>query len=136
MKAVRLLIGVIALVLVVVGVAVAIVLGPDDTWGGEPAVLPDSAPVIATTPQLLNVAGAELRVSATTDEGEAFVGAGHPVHVQDYVRDVERTEITQLSADGVGAMVRLKRPGARSGACASRCRHPRRPGCRARCRPP
>lgn len=102
MKAVRLLIGVIALVLVVVGVAVAIVLGPDDTWGGEPAVLPDSAPVIATAPQLLNVAGAELRVSATTDEGEAFVGAGHPVHVQDYVRDVERTEITQLSADGVG----------------------------------
>ena len=60
----RLLTGLVATLLLLGGVAVAILLGPDDTWGGEPAALPDSAPVIATAPQLLNVAGIDLVVSA------------------------------------------------------------------------
>ncbi|MFX4285889.1 hypothetical protein ACQBJO_10895 [Janibacter sp. G349] len=102
MKALRLLTGLVATLLLLGGVAVAILLGPDDTWRGEPAALPDSAPVIATAPQLLNVAGIDLVVSARASTGEVFVGAGHPVHVQDYLDGVTHTEIDELSADGVG----------------------------------
>ncbi|KRE37858.1 hypothetical protein ASG73_09555 [Janibacter sp. Soil728] len=108
MKAARILVGTIAVVLVVVGVAVAILLGPDDTWGGEPTALPDdAAPIVATAPRLLNVAGLDLVVNATAVEGEAFVGASHPVHVQDYLGGVTRTEITGLSADGIGGSQQL-----------------------------
>lgn len=108
MKAARILAGIIAVVLVVAGAAVAVLLGPDDTWGGEPTALPDgAAPVVATAPRLLNVAGVDLVVSATAAEGEAFVGAGHPVHVQDYLGEVTRTEITGLSADGIGGSQQL-----------------------------
>lgn len=108
MKAARILAGIIAVVLVVVGAAVATLLGPDDTWGGEPTALPDdAAPIVATAPRLLNVAGVDLVVRATAAEGEAFVGAGHPVHVQDYLGEVTRTEITGLSADGIGGSQQL-----------------------------
>lgn len=102
MKAVRFIAGLIALVLIVVGAAVAVLLGPDDTWGGDPAALPDAAPVITTAPELLNVAGLELTVTASSGDGEVFVGAGHPVHVQDYLGQVTRTEISELGRDGVG----------------------------------
>lgn len=103
MKLLRLLVGSIAVVLVIAGTAVAVLLGPDDTWGGEPAAVPDARPLIVSGPRLLDVAGLSLVVTARpTGEGEAFVGAGHPVHVQDYVHDVARTEITALSASGVG----------------------------------
>lgn len=102
MKALRLLTGLVATLLLIGGAAVAILLGPDDTWGGELAALPDSAPVIATAPQLLNVAGIDLVVSARATTGEVFVGAGHPVHVQDYLDGVTHTEIDELSPDGVG----------------------------------
>lgn len=94
MKALRLLTGLVATLLLIGGAAVAILLGPDDTWGGELAALPDSAPVIATAPQLLNVAGIDLVVSARATTGEVFVGAGHPVHVQDYLDGVTHTRST------------------------------------------
>lgn len=109
MKALRALIGLLAILLIGAGAAVAALLGPDDTWGGEPVALPDSAPVVATAPQLLNVAGIDLAVTARADGGEVFVGAAHPVHVQDYLRDVTHSEITGLSADGVAGTQLLAR---------------------------
>ncbi|WP_125932836.1 hypothetical protein [Janibacter indicus] len=103
MTPLRPLVGFIAVLLVIAGVTVTVLLGPDDTWGGEPEAVPDAKPVIVSGPQLLDVAGLSLVVTARpAGEGAAFVGAGHPVHVQDYVRDVARTEITALSASGVG----------------------------------
>ncbi|WP_068260889.1 hypothetical protein [Janibacter limosus] len=102
MKIVRFLTGLVALALIVVGGAVAILLGPDDTWGGEPQALSEGAPIVATAPQLLNVAGVTLVVNAAAGEGEVFAGSAHPVHVQDYLAEVTHTEITGLSADGIG----------------------------------
>lgn len=108
MKAVRFLAGLVAVVLILVGAAVAILLGPDDTWGGDPAALDDSAPVVVTSPQLLNVAGITLVATArSADDGEVFVGAAHPVHVEDYVADITRTEVTALAAGGIDTTQRL-----------------------------
>lgn len=102
MKAVRFLAGLVAVLLVVVGIAVAVVIGPDDTWGGEPAAVPDGESVVTTSPDLLDVAGFELVVTAAAGEGDVFIGAGHPVHVENYVTDVARTRVTGLAPDGIG----------------------------------
>lgn len=102
MKVVRFLAGLVAVLLVVVGIAVAVVIGPDDTWGGEPAAVPDGESVVTTSPDLLDVAGFELVVTAAAGEGDVFIGAGHPVHVENYVTDVARTRVTGLAPDGIG----------------------------------
>ena len=101
MKIVRALTGLLAVVLIIVGVAVAAVLGPDDTWAGEMSKTPADHRVVTTDPGLLNVAGFDLAVTAEADEGEVFVGASHPVHVEDYLQGVQRTRVTELGADGV-----------------------------------
>lgn len=100
MKAVRIIAGLVAVLLIIAGAAVALALGPDDTWGGAPQPVPDATAVVTTDPGLLNVAGVALTVTAH-GEGEVFVGASHPVHVQDHLREVHRTRVVALDADGI-----------------------------------
>lgn len=102
MKAVRILAGLLAVLLIIAGAAVALALGPDDTWGGTPQPVPEARAVVTTDPGLLNVAGLDLTVTAH-GEGEVFIGASHPVHVEDYLRDVHHTRVTALDADGISA---------------------------------
>lgn len=101
MKVARVLVGLLAAMLIIVGAGVAIALGPDDTWRGDAAAVPGGQPVVSTAPGLLNVAGVELAVTGVLEEGEVFIGASHPVHVENYLADVRRTRITTLGADGI-----------------------------------
>lgn len=101
MRIIRGLAGTVGVLLAVAGLALALALGPDSTWGGEPApVDAGEAAVVTTNPGLLNVAGITLRVRAE-GEGEVFVGAGNPVDVESYLDGVAAREITRLGPDGV-----------------------------------
>ncbi|WP_456789211.1 hypothetical protein [Cellulomonas sp. P5_C5] len=92
-----------------VGGAVALVVGPDDVATLPPTTLPAAAHVVMTAPDLLAFRDATVRVTATSDGGAVFVGAGNPVDVASYLDGVHRLSITGLGSRG--ALVGQDRPG-------------------------
>jgi hypothetical protein len=87
--------------LMVIGGAAAIVIGPDDWLDSPPQLLnPDGEVAIVTNYGLLS-SSLPLRVSAAADTGEAFVGIGHAVDVDDYVRDTKTVGIDWFSPSGL-----------------------------------
>lgn len=82
-----------------VGAAIAVAFGPDDTVRLGPHRLTSSGAAIATAPQVLSYAGLTLTVTATRPNAKApiFIGVGHDVDVRDYLAGTTYTRIDSLS---------------------------------------
>ena len=91
-----------------VGGAVAFVVGPDDVASLPPTTMPATAHVVTTAPDLLAFRDATVRVSATSDGGAVFVGSGNSVDVASYLAGVHQRSITGLGSRG--ALVAQDRP--------------------------
>lgn len=91
-----------ALLLLLVGLAGAVLTGPDDTVEmvsqemGEAGGIP-----LVTSPALTDVTGLDLVVSAEST-GQVFVGAAHRVDVEDLVDEAEHHRVTGLRPSFAG----------------------------------
>ncbi|WP_444662446.1 hypothetical protein ACT17Q_11080 [Cellulomonas sp. CW35] len=97
--------------LLVVGVAVAVVFGPDDTADTPASPLPDGVRAATTVPDLLGYRDATLRVTAESAGGPVFVGAGNPIDVDSYLGDTRQLRVTTVTPlDGATGTVRGTAP--------------------------
>jgi len=93
--------------LLVVGSAVAVVFGPDDTAQAATSPLPSGVRAATTNPELLGYRNATLRVTAASSAGPVFVGAGNPIDVDSYLGDTRRLRLTTITPlDGATGSVR------------------------------
>jgi|GEM_PF-726314 len=93
--------------LLVVGSAVAVVFGPDDTAQAATSLLPSGVRAATTNPELLGYRNATLRVTAASSAGPVFVGAGNPIDVDSYLGDTRRLRLTTITPlDGATGSVR------------------------------
>ncbi|MGH3366710.1 MAG: hypothetical protein ACRDOY_05870 [Nocardioidaceae bacterium] len=84
---------------VLLGCAVAIVFGPDDTVGTGPHRLSSIGPAIVTAPEALAYSGPQVELTVTTPgrDRELFVGVGHDVDVRDFLAETPRTRIDTIT---------------------------------------
>lgn len=89
-------------ILTVAGIVAAIIVGPPDSssdgstgnrvgLGGEE--LTTETAVMATSTTALNMVGPKLHVTATADEGEIFIGAGHQMDLDAYLSGAAQERI-------------------------------------------
>lgn len=100
------------------GVAVATVIGPDDWLDSPPQTLNAAGEAAVVTTYGLLSSSLPLRVTASTEAGEVFVGLGHAIDVDDFVR---RT--STVGVDGFTPMALTFRH--QAGASARLPAHPR-----------
>jgi hypothetical protein len=83
---------------VLLGVALAVAVGPDDRMGTGPHRLSTAGRAIVTAPEALAYAGptVELRVTSADPGRELFLGVGHDVDVRDFLADTPRTRIDTI----------------------------------------
>ena len=87
--------------LAAIGCAAAVTIGPDDWIDSPPQLLnPAGETVVVTNYGLLSY-GLPLRVTASAENGEVFVGIGHAVDVDDYLRDTTAVGIDWFSPGGL-----------------------------------
>lgn len=100
----RTLVSVVLLVLggllVLLGSAVAVVAGPDDTASLPADDVPAASGVAITAFDLVPVQDLTLHVTATSAGGPVFVGAAHPVDARDYVSGVAATWVQGVDRSG------------------------------------
>lgn len=88
---------VVGAVLVLGGVAVMVVLGPDSRFTTGPHKIDTDAAAVVTAPKVITWRGVRVDVLAEVPVGKpVFVGLGNSVDVEDYVRDVRRLEVTRF----------------------------------------
>src|SRR6218665_1794870 len=105
MRVLRVLSVAVGTMLLVVGAAAAIVVGPDDT-ASLPATTVQGAHVALTDQALFPYRNATLHVAATNTGGSVFVGATNPIDAESYLQGVTLLRVTQVSlADGLGGPV-------------------------------
>ncbi len=79
-----------ALLCLLVGTAMALLLGPDNLARSDPQDLSTEASVAVTAPGALALSGPTVRIEATLpDERPVFVGLGNAVDVTDYTDGVQ-----------------------------------------------
>lgn len=84
--------------LVVLGSAVAVVLGPDSRFTTGPHPIDTSGTVVVTQPGVISWRGVQVDVLAEVPVNKpVFVGLGNSVDVRDYVQRTERLEVTDFS---------------------------------------
>src|SRR5699024_9388946 len=83
--------------ILLVGVAVAVLVGPDDTVDVATETVTSDSTALVLSPSVLAVSGPTLQVTAEVDGSEAFVGAAHPVHVTSYLDGVGRIEVSDIN---------------------------------------
>lgn len=82
----------------VLGLALAVVLGPDSRFTTGPHEVDTDGTVVVTAPKVISWKGLQVEVLAELPVNKpVFVGIGNSVDVQDYVGDVERLEVTSFS---------------------------------------
>lgn len=97
--------------LLVVGSAVAVVFGPDDTADAPATSLPSGVRAASTVPDLLGYRDATLRVTARSSGGAVFVGTGNPIDVDSYLADTRQLRVTTVTPqDGGTGTVRGSAP--------------------------
>lgn len=88
---------VVGAVLVLGGVAVMAVLGPDSRFTTGPHEIDTDTAAVVTAPKVISWRGVRVDVLAEVPVGKpVFVGLGNSVDVEDYVRDVRRLEVTKF----------------------------------------
>lgn len=86
--------------LLLVGGAVAVVVGPDDTASLPAADVPAASGVALTSYDLFPLRDLTLHVSATSASGDVFLGVAHPVDARDYVAGVSASRVTGVERTG------------------------------------
>ncbi|WP_187271831.1 hypothetical protein [Aeromicrobium terrae] len=82
----------------VLGLALAVVLGPDSRFRTGPHEVDTDGTVVVTAPKVISWKGLQVEVLAELPVNKpVFVGIGNSVDVQNYVGDVERLEVTSFS---------------------------------------
>jgi hypothetical protein len=94
--------GLLALLVMVSGAAVAGFVGSDDTFFTRPAQLGQDGRPILTAPDLLAYEGVTVTLRASAPEG-VFIGTAHPVDVADFVGDSSLVRLTGVTRTGVVA---------------------------------
>jgi len=94
--------GLLALVVMASGAAVAAFVGSDDTFFNGPAELGEDGRPVLTAPDLLAYEGVTVTLRASAPEG-VFIGTAHPVDVADFVGDSSRIRLTGVTRTGVVA---------------------------------
>ena len=85
------------------GYVAATYVQPGDWVVGRAGVAnPGGEPVVVSLYGLLSF-DTDLRVSATSDKGDVFVGAANPIDVDDYTAGVKHATLTSLSLNGLTA---------------------------------
>ncbi len=93
------------LTLLLVGLGLAVLLGPDGAWSAT-ATVPAGRSAVLLEPSLVSVVGPRVGVSATGADGRAlFVGRAPSDDALGYLAGTERTRVTGLGADRRLAMV-------------------------------
>ena len=88
---------VVGAVLVLGGVAVMVVLGPDSRFTTGPHEVDTDTSAVVTAPRVITWRGVRVDVLAEVPVGKpVFVGLGNSVDVEDYVRGVRRLEVTRF----------------------------------------
>ncbi|MEH3033409.1 MAG: hypothetical protein PGN07_05055 [Aeromicrobium erythreum] len=88
---------VVGAVCLLAGLAVMVVLGPDSRFTTGPHEVDTDASVIVTEPGVVSWSGLRVDVLAEVPVGKpVFVGVGNSVDVQNYVRGVQRVEVTSF----------------------------------------
>ncbi|MGH3425296.1 MAG: hypothetical protein ACRDO8_11230 [Nocardioidaceae bacterium] len=81
----------LALLTVLVGAAMAVLLGPDDRAVTGPHAVDADGVAVVTAPGVISWAGPTVSVTAeVADDRPVFVGVGNSVDVEDYVGETER----------------------------------------------
>lgn len=94
--------GLLALLVMASGAAVAAFVGSDDTFFTRPAQLGEDGRPILTAPDLLAYDGVTVTLRASAPEG-VFIGTAHPVDVADFVGDSSLIRLTGVTRTGVVA---------------------------------
>jgi len=94
--------GLLALLVMASGAAVAAFVGSDDTFFNRPAELGEDGRPVLTAPDLLAYEGVTVTLRASAPEG-VFIGTAHPVDVADFVGDSSRIRLTGVTHTGVVA---------------------------------
>ncbi len=81
-------------ILAIAGTAVAVTIGPDDWLDSASTVVNGDGQTAVTTQYGLVSLSTPVRVRASSDSGEVFIGAGHVIDVEDYLGDAPRVTIT------------------------------------------
>jgi hypothetical protein len=82
----------------VLGLALAVVLGPDSRFKTGPHEVDTDGTVVVTAPKVISWKGLQVEVLAELPVNKpVFVGIGNSVDVQNYVGKVERLEVTSFS---------------------------------------
>lgn len=91
---------IIGVVLMVSGGAVAGSVGPDDLLELPAKPLPAGTRVMVTEPGLLAYRATTVQVRVTAEQGEAFVGAAHPVDVTSYLGTAHALRVQRIEPTG------------------------------------
>jgi len=94
--------GLLALLVMASGAAVAAFVGSDDTLFTRPAELGEDGRPVLTAPDLLAYQGVTVTLRASAPEG-VFIGTAHPVDVADFVGDSSLIRLTGVTRTGVVA---------------------------------
>ncbi len=97
---------VVGVLAVVAGTVAAIWIGPDDWVDSPAAVLNGGGEVAVATNYGLLSRSFPIRVSASTPDGEVFVGIAHVIDADDYLAETATTQIHWFGPDGIRAQQR------------------------------
>ncbi|MCE1174799.1 MAG: hypothetical protein LWW77_09375, partial [Propionibacteriales bacterium] len=95
--------GVVGLLALAIGVVAAMWIGPDDWVDGPASVINTGGEVAVATNYGLLSRSFPMRVSASTPDGEVFVGIAHVIDADDYLAETTTAQIHWFSPDGIRA---------------------------------
>jgi hypothetical protein len=92
--------GVLAALASVIGIGVAVIVGPDSIVQPPARVVDGGSPLLVVSDSLTRYDGTTLRVTVSSDKGPAFAGAAHTIDAASYIGSAKRVVINQVSAGG------------------------------------
>lgn len=91
---------ILSALLLIAGLATAVIVGPDDTVFTKPSAVGRGAEPVITAPDMFGYDNFRLSVRAEAPGG-VFVGTAHPVDIADLTRDAAHTTIDRFEPSGV-----------------------------------
>lgn len=95
--------------LAVLGLAVMVVLGPDSRLTTGPHAVKTTGAAVVTAPGVVSYRGLQVDVMAELPASKpVFVGVGNTVHVQNYVAQTQRLEVTSFTVPWTATSKEIK----------------------------